>query len=70
VWGASEGAGHMPGQGARLVPGMPALHSIIILATAIPNVDTKFKKQNILKSYQKYQNIEKYQIRKNLCFRV
>ena len=27
----------MPGQGARLVPGMPALHSIIILASAIPN---------------------------------
>ncbi len=27
----------MPGQGARLVPGMPALHSIIILASAISN---------------------------------
>ena len=37
VWGASEGAGHMSGQGARLVPGMPAPNTIIILATAVPN---------------------------------
>ncbi len=39
----------MSGQGARLVPGMPALHTIIILASATPNFNTKFyiQKTNI-----------------------